>query len=88
MVDRFGHEDCKSLRAESEAAIMIYQHFIDTDPAKSYGLVSPKIAKWINGELEDPDELLPTEPAALESGCRGNGQGKSHDVPKLYQISL
>ena len=86
MVDRFGHEDCKSLRAESEAAITIYQHFMETDPARLYGLVSPKIAKWINGEIDEVDELLPTEPAALESGCHCHAN--SHDVPKLYQISL
>lgn len=64
MVDRFGHEDCKSLRAESEAAIAIYQHFAEQDSVLLYGLVSPKIVKWINGELEDPDQLMPSEPAA------------------------
>lgn len=64
MTDRFGHEDCKSLRAESEAAVAVYQHFAERDPVLLYGLVSPKIAKWINGELDDPDELRPTEPAA------------------------
>jgi uncharacterized protein len=50
MVDRFGHEDCDSLRAESEAAIAIYQHFAETNPVQLYGLVSPEIAKWVNGE--------------------------------------
>ncbi len=64
MVDRFGHEDCASLRAESEAAIAVYQHFVEEDPVALYGLVSPKIVKWIQGELEDPEELEPTEPAA------------------------
>lgn len=64
MVDRFGHEDCKSLRAESEAAIAIFQHFVETDPLQLLGLVSPKVVKWANGELDDPDQLRPTEPAA------------------------
>lgn len=68
MVDRFGHEDCRSLRAESEAAIAIYQHFAERDLVQLYGVVSPKIAKWINGELEDADELMPTEAAALKVG--------------------
>lgn len=68
MVDRFGHEDCASLRAESEAAIAVYQHFAEEDPIALYGLVSPKIVKWIEGELEDPDELMPTEPAAERIG--------------------
>lgn len=85
MVDRFGHEDCRSLRAESEAAIAIYQHFAESDPVKLYGLVSPKIAKWINGELDDPDELLPTEPAARENGCGCHG-GHTH-ATDLYQLS-
>lgn len=61
MVDRFSHEDCRSLMAESEAAVAIYQHFMEQDFAKLFGLVSPKVVKWINGELEDPEELLPTE---------------------------
>jgi uncharacterized protein len=65
MVDRFGHEDCDALRAESEAAISIYQHFVENDPVKLYGLVSPKVVKWIDGEIDDPAELLPVEPAAL-----------------------
>ena len=65
MVDRFGHEDCRSLMAESEAAIAIFQHFAETDLAKLFGLVSPKIVKWINGELEDAEELLPNEPVAM-----------------------
>jgi uncharacterized protein len=64
MVDRFGHEDCDSLRAESEAAIAIFQHFVETDPLRLLGLVSPKVVQWANGELDDPDQLRPNEPAA------------------------
>jgi uncharacterized protein len=64
MVDRFGHEDCRSLRAESEAAIAIYQHFAETDPLQLLGLVSPKMVQWGNGKLDDDAELPPTEPAA------------------------
>jgi uncharacterized protein len=69
MVDRFGHEDCQALRAETEAALMIYQHFAETDPVRLWGLVSPKIAKWASGELDDAEELLPVEPAATRGGC-------------------
>jgi hypothetical protein len=72
MVDRFGHEDCRSLRGESEAAIAVYQHFMERDPVALYGLVSPKIAKWVRGELEDVASLLPTEPHAERVG---------HDAP-------
>jgi uncharacterized protein len=64
MVDRFGHEDCRSLRAESEAAVAIYQHFVENDPLQLLGLVSPKLVQWANGELDDADELRPTEAAA------------------------
>lgn len=64
MVDRFGHEDCTSLRAESEAAIAIYQHFAETNPLQLIALVSPKLVQWANGELDDPDEIMPTEAAA------------------------
>ena len=64
MVDRFGHEDCMALRAESEAAIAIHQHFAETDPLAVLGLVSPKIVKWANGKLSDAASLLPDEPAA------------------------
>jgi hypothetical protein len=64
MVDRFGHEDCTSLRAESEAAIAIFQEFVETDPLLLLGLVSPKVVRWANGELDDPAELVPNEPAA------------------------
>ena len=64
MVDRFGHEDCQSLRKESEAAIAIFQHFAETDPLQILGLVSPKIVRWANGELDDAEQLIPSEPAA------------------------
>lgn len=64
MVDRFGHEKCDSLRAESEAAIIVYHHFAKTNPVQLLALVSPKVVKWTNGELNDPDELAPLEPAA------------------------
>lgn len=52
MIDRFRHEDCRSLRAESEAAIAVYSHFMENDPVKLYGLVSPSLVGWINGELD------------------------------------
>lgn len=64
MVDRFGHEDCASLMAESRAAIAVYQHFTETDPVRLFGLVSPRLVRWAAGELDDPDEIAPTEPAA------------------------
>lgn len=64
MVDRFGHEDCESLRKESEAAIGIYQHFVERDPLKLLGLISPKIVKWTAGKLRSAESLKPTEPAA------------------------
>ncbi|HEX8217030.1 MAG TPA: radical SAM protein, partial [Allosphingosinicella sp.] len=64
MVDRFGHEKCDSLRAESEAAMIVYRHFARTDPVQLLALVSPKIAQWANGELDDAEALAPTEPAA------------------------
>jgi uncharacterized protein len=64
MVDRFGHEDCQSLRAESEAAIAVFQHFAESDPLQLIGLVSPKLVRWANGDLNDAAELLPNEPAA------------------------
>jgi uncharacterized protein len=72
MVDRFGHEDCRSLMAESECAISIFQHVRERDETLLYGLVSPKIAKWVNGELEDEAELLPNEPAAEKIGLTDN----------------
>jgi uncharacterized protein len=64
MVDRFGHEDCQSLRKESEAAIAVFQHFAENDPLQVLGLVSPKVVRWANGELDDATELTPDEPAA------------------------
>ncbi len=64
MVDRFGHEKCDSLRAESEAAIIVYRHFARTDPVRLLALVSPKIAQWADGALDDAESLAPTEPAA------------------------
>jgi uncharacterized protein len=64
MVDRFGHEDCEALRAESEAAIAIYQHFAERDPLALLGLVSPKVVKWANGSLNRAAQLEPAEPAA------------------------
>lgn len=64
MVDRFGHENCESLRAESEAAILVYYHFVRSDPVKLLGLVSPKIVQWANGEIEGANELALKEPAA------------------------
>ncbi len=64
MVDRFGHEKCDILRAESEAAIQVFHHFSKNDPLQLLSLVSPKITKWMDGELNDPDELSPNEPAA------------------------
>lgn len=70
MVDRFGHEKCDSLRAESEAAIIVYRHFARHDPVRLITLVSPKIAKWACGELNDAEELALTEAAAeLRNGA-------------------
>lgn len=64
MSDRFGHEKCDVLRAESEAAIKVFYHFAEHDPMQLVSLVSPKIARWMNGEINDAVELAPTEPAA------------------------
>lgn len=64
MVDRFGHDDCGALRKESEAAIAIYQHFMDRDPLKLLALVSPRVVRWANGQLRSARALAPTEPAA------------------------
>jgi uncharacterized protein len=64
MVDRFGHEDCQSLRKESEAAIAVFQHFMESDPLRILGLVSPKVVRWANGGLDDAAELAPSEAAA------------------------
>jgi uncharacterized protein len=89
MVDRFGHEDCQALMAESEAAIAVYQHFAEREPALLYGLVSPKIAKWATGRLDDPDELYPSEPAALPGGCQchGDNPGGNTDAKPLYNLT-
>lgn len=73
MVDRFGHEDCSSLRAESEAAIAVYQHFAETDPSYLYGLVSPRVVEYVQGLLEDPDLLEPREPHAERVGHDQSG---------------
>lgn len=62
MVDRFGHEDCAILRAETEAAIAIYRHFIESDPAALYGLVSPEIVRFVRGK------------AGEAAGCRGESR--------------
>ena len=64
MVDRFGHDDCDSLRKESEAAIAIFQHFVEHEPLKLLALVSPKVVKWATGKLTSARSLAPTEPAA------------------------
>ncbi len=64
MVDRFGHEKCDILRAESEAAIKVFHHFSTNDPLQLLSLVSPKITKWMDSKLNDPNELRPSEPAA------------------------
>lgn len=86
MVDRFGHEDCRSLRAESEAAIAIYQHFANSDIAPLFALISPKLAKWASGELEDAAELMLIEPAADQSGCSSHAEvGRDR---KVCQISI
>ena len=64
MVDRFGHEKCDSLRAESEAAVIVYTHFSEADPIQLLALVSPKTVAWANDEIDDAAALLPVEPAA------------------------
>ena len=64
MVDRFGHEKCDSLRAESEAAIIVHRHFAADDPIQLLSLVSPKVVQWANGTLNDVAALAPDEPAA------------------------
>lgn len=53
MIDRFGTEDCEALRAESEAAIVVYAHFAQTDPLRLLALISPETVEWIN---RDPRE--------------------------------
>ena len=42
--------------------------FAETDPTYLYGLVSPKVVAWVQGALDDPDELAPTEPHAERVG--------------------
>jgi uncharacterized protein len=64
MVDRFGHEKCDSLRAESEAAVIVYRHFARTDPIRLVALVSPEIVQWAEGALDDAESPAPTEPSA------------------------
>jgi radical SAM protein with 4Fe4S-binding SPASM domain len=83
MVDRFGHEDCRSLMAESECAISIFHHLREKDKTLIYGLVSPKIVKWINGDIVDAENLLPTEPAAEKIGIRQESRfsGPLRDSP-------
>jgi hypothetical protein len=56
MVDRFGHEDCVALRAEAEAAIIVFDHFARTNPLRLLALVSPEVVDWI----EEDDDGLPT----------------------------
>ena len=48
MVDRFGQEDCEALRAEAEAAIVVYAHFAEHDPLQLLALVDPQIVSWMN----------------------------------------
>jgi hypothetical protein len=48
MVDRFGHEDCEALRAEAEAAIVVFLHFAERDATQLLALVDPQIVQWIN----------------------------------------
>jgi uncharacterized protein len=50
MVDRFNKDDCAAIKAESEAAITVFNHFKDGDEHRLYGLVSPKIVDWIENE--------------------------------------
>jgi uncharacterized protein len=53
MVDRFGHEDCEALRAETEAAIVVFEHFASHDPMQLLALVSPALVAWMNGPGEE-----------------------------------
>lgn len=48
MIDRFGHEDCEALRAEAEAAIVVFDHFAKPDPMQLLTLVDPNIVAWMN----------------------------------------
>lgn len=79
MVDRFGHEDCDVLRAETEAAIAIYQHFMETDPAAIYGLVSPEIVRFIRGKVASAAEP--------HSGC-GSGDGAEKEVSSPTRLRV
>ncbi len=58
MVDRFEHEDCNALRAESEAAIAVYQEISEIDEVLLYCLVSPELAKWVHGQSETPNSAI------------------------------
>jgi uncharacterized protein len=84
MVDRFRHEDCDALRMESEAAIAAYQHFAVTDPSKLYGLVSPKLVRWLDGEEDQGDEPVTLSPAR-EVSDRSGTNWEPH-ARTLYQI--
>lgn len=48
MVDRFGHDDCEALRAEAEAAIVVFAHFAERDPMRLLALVDPEIVAWMD----------------------------------------
>jgi uncharacterized protein len=48
MIDRFGHEDCEALRAEAEAAIVVFDHFAAQDPMQLLALIDPNIVAWMN----------------------------------------
>jgi uncharacterized protein len=48
MVDRFGHEDCAALRAEAEAAIVVFMHYAERDATQLLALVDPDIVRWID----------------------------------------
>lgn len=56
MVDRFGHDDCEALRAEAEAAIVVYAYFAESDPLQLLALVDPRIVSWMNDANERGDE--------------------------------
>lgn len=47
MVVKFGEDDCEVIKKESEVAIGVYNHCIETDPVLLYGLVSPEIVSWV-----------------------------------------
>jgi uncharacterized protein len=49
MVDRFGHEDCEALRAQSESAIVVFAHFAERDPMRLLALIDPEIVTWMDG---------------------------------------